>query len=424
MPGVKRPSIAVPPLGRWEPTGQAQGQALAELASAEWFRVVPVGPELGAQAHLARLKRAGPPRPRPIVVDAKLIGPAELMDASYAPRLLCSGRFVEALATAGATGWSVKPARHVTQRAVAGHPVFELSCNVTLGPFVETVFHSYGSTHDDAAPWGRVGAPVSPVTLDASGTKVALVGWTEYVEVESDLPWRGLLVHRRVVEELAARWRAPLELEPVTVRDVRDVPRPPRRSVRPRSRAPVGLASLAPLAKGRSSRVLHLRETASRFEHVVPPSAPRAVIRKALATMGLPVSSPLEPLLRETNGPILFGGSLAFCFVGKRNVPRKTLADALQFDIDDLAREQRRRRFAKGGVDVPDGRFIFARGYGGEVYWTIDASGVVRGYGQSGTGIEYGPEVAFDRWFADQIADLELAWAARGREWAATMLGV
>ncbi len=301
----------------------------------------------------------------------------------------------------------------------AGHSTYELAVRATLGRFVDTAFHAYRRPRADVPRWGRVGAPVAPVTLESS-SHALLVGWTEYVEVDDVLPWRALIIHRRVAEELAKRWRNPLPLEPIVVRAAAAQRRAGRRSAPSIPRVPRlgGAPNIDTLC-------CRLRASAGEFDHLLPPrpTGSSSAVREAMRAIGLPGQSPLVRLLADTNGPILFGGSLAFCPVGKRDVPRKLLAPRKLFDLDDLAREQRHRRFARGGVDVPDGWFIFARGYGGQIYWTMNAEGLVRGYGMSDTGFEYGPEAPFERWLADQVADLELAWTSRGKPWAEAMLG-
>lgn len=413
----------VTPPGRWWHGARASGEAAhispGALPDAEWFRLVPSGPELAAEGHVARSDRSQPPRARRIVVDAKIVPPLDLLDHNFAPLILCSRTLLEALVAAGARGWTARAATHATRRRVAGHPVYELAVRATVGRFVDTAFHAYRRPRADVPRWGRVGAPVSPVTLEASSHSL-LVGWTEYVEVDDVLPWRALIIHRRVAEELVKRWRSPLPLEPIAVRSAPTQ----RRSVRRSSPSIPRLTRLGG-APNIDALCRRLRASAVEFDHLLPPppNGGASAVREAMRTIGLPARSPLVRLLADRSGPILFGGSLAFCPVGKRDVPRKLLARRKLFDLDDLVREQRHRSFARGGVDVPDGWVIFARGYGGQIYWTMNAEGLVRGYGMSDTGLEYGPEAPFERWLADQMADLELAWTCRGKPWADTMLG-
>lgn len=405
------------PTGRWEPALSSErlerwtATMLAE-SDAEWFRLIPVGPELAAESLPARDTRTAPPRPRPIRVDAKIIGPGTLIDANFAPNVLCSLDLARALAAAGASGWRVRPVRHTTRHTVCGHPYYVLSCRATIGPFVDTTFHTFRPPRSVPA-WGRAGSPVGSVTIAAATKRVPLIAWTEYVELDSDMPWRGLILHRSVASKLLARTSSSVHLEPISVLDAtpararrRPPPKRPRRAKGPPVSALIG----------------YLRKTAVAADHVLPPSGGRPTVRRALDAIGLPPSSPLATLLAATNGPLLFGGALAFCPVGHRDIPRARLRSHSHFDQEEIVREQRYRRFTAGGVDIPDGWYIFARGYGGEIYWAIDNEGHVRGYGMSGTGVEYGPDAPFARWLGDQIRDLEPA-SQRRAPGAAVMVG-
>jgi hypothetical protein len=337
----------------------------------DWVRLVPV---LG----LERAMKSAPTRP--LVLDRKCAPSFDLTGGLPGEDLVASERVVRSLERHGASGFRAKLVPHATPNRVHGHIHYVLSSDGVAGRIVD-------GSPTPADPAALRPPPTAPVTFDAttgSGDDLCL---SERLGI-GGIGWRALVVRGSVYLGLVEDLGHPtLGAERVVVHGARPRGERARGVVEGTAEAPDDPRSIAEL-------IALLRQDAPRNHHELPPPSDDAARSGVEALAGFALPRAYAEILRATDGANLFGGELWFfrASPGKRSVAAE------------------RTWTRRPGTQYPykDEWLPIAATSEQEIVWAIDRDGVVRGLGREG--IVYGPDVPFDAWLADQIADLR--WAA------------
>jgi hypothetical protein len=364
----------------------------SEVQPFDWIRLVPIGGPEAARLLIAPAERDAHGRPiaRMPVIDRKLVPPYDLMDANFAPDILCSERLVRALSDLKATGWTAEIVPHATPNRVFGHRVYKLSCEGWTGPIVNTAVKGAAdaATNTVRAPEGAVvGRPIPPVSFDASLWTGHDLCWSPWFGTPPAL-WRALIVRGAVWLALCKciPGRVMAGAERVTMLSIaHPQPRTPGRLLGPGEGPPPAPPTIA-------ESIARIEREAQPYGHTVLGGASDADIRAAFAALSCDPPEELTAVLLRSNGPSIHKGALSFYPVtGKYNIA-----------------EMNHHLASDSNYPPHDGMIAFAEFRDGAIVWAINLKDrLVRGLGREG--ILYGPAAPFASWFADQLADLAYA---------------
>ena len=373
-----------------------------EVGAKEWVRLIPaVGPETATLwVPVPRRDDFGRPLRGELIIDRKLVPRHDLMGEDAEPDLLCSERFVEALESAGATGWKASIVPHVTPARVTGHRLYRLNTDGRTGPFVQTEFQhekAGANSRSDGVEEVHNGVPLPPVSFDAIKGTGHSVCWSPWVGGPR-FCWRALIVRGDVLAALRTR------IPDLTagIEKVSMIGAPPALPVKPGRRT--GPVDPPPVASPLDETLEQLERGMMRYRHELAGGADASTIARDFSELGVPAGGDLRDLLVRWNGGNVFGGALWLYGVSPDGVMLRMHGEAKCLDYP-----------------IREGWVAFGETAGGHIVWTIDRQGTVRGAGCDG--LVYGPDAPFHVWLADQVADLTYAWEHDGEfPWTERML--
>ena len=382
----------------------------AAVQDGDWVRIVPKSFHEFGIVHWERAPDDDldkPPLPLLLTSDRKSVGPA--LFYSQVPNLLCSATVLHVLERMGTKGWSARPLAHASPYPVRGVVLYELELSGFMGPPLPSCFKK---REDDGPPrpYGLAGSPSPPVVLDGRSWTGEPLCYTAWLGTDGRYPYRALTARGDFVRALCEEVSGDPELllQPVTIQDLAENPE--------KINEPGHWEHAAPAwdqpTRWQGSVLQRIRETREQYRHMLPGPPDPAEAARVFREIEQRSGGKLDPMLRELllahNGPSLFDGMLTFFSIGKRS--DKNAVPERRHDVvgDDLLTAHEELP-AIGPLTMPEGWLLFAARYAGEhPIWALTPEGRVRLLLR--TGDVGGPDVPFEAWLEDQVADLEWIW--------------
>lgn len=355
-----------------------------DVSPDDWVRVVPESLEEARVRCKQNRTDEGDLSIRELIVDRKLVPDADVLYPHIGPELVCSERFIETLSGLGVRDVSAMPIENVSAHRGRGRALYRVAIGGQSVPLAPGQL----SLGDD---------PLPPVRFDATRASNELIRRSGPLGRFRN--WAAFFVRGGVVRAFHERHPdAPaLLLQRVDFDGVPAAVAPGSPLSWQRDRDPDPALSLAELWE---------QIQTNRSSHTLPPPVDEDALRHAFATLGISLESPLAELLGLSNAPVLFGGRLAFFPIGDVGAAARR---ALQFEADDLERENSASSLASSGLRPPPDTWLFARSHDGDIFWGIDREHRVFGFGRGSPelgGYRYGSGLPLAAWLADFLADL------------------
>lgn len=348
----------------------------------------------------------GPPPPCRLKVDRKVLAPRDFFQDGA--NLLVSERVLRALSRLSAGRWSARPAPHPSPNPVRGHVTYELELTAGVGAPSPS---SFKGRRKKKPPYGVAGAPSAPVTLDGSSWTGDPLCLTDWVHVDSGFPWRAIVGRGDFIKALLEESESVegLVLQPVSVEGLG----PGRHSSDERSEWEKAAAPWSRPTRWKGSVIDRIRDTADKYEHMLPMPPPEPALRNLVSELerrsGGHVTPELLQLLSKWNGASLFAGMLTFFSIGERTANNAVPERSHSVAADDIITANGRVGDDDWRLTRAPGTLLFAARYASmHAIWGLTAEGRVRLLPQ--TGEVLGPNIPFEAWLEDQVADLEWAW--------------
>jgi hypothetical protein len=384
----------------------------AAVAPDAWVRIVPYAfgafDKLEAASPYVPPSKTAPPQPFVFTVDRKCVAPLSFY--CYTPNIVCSEPVLRALEALGCQGWTAAPVAHGSPHPVRGHALYDLQIPGLIGPPSPASFRKKKKT-----PYGLAGSPIPPVTLVGSSWSGDPLCLTDWLEADTISPYRAIIARGDFIHALseATGGKPAVVLQPVTVQGLKK----PRAGSK---KAPEWTPAPAPWkrpTRWKGSVLDRIRSTAKQYKHTLPGPAGERELRRVFerleGQLGCRFDPLLERLLLSSNGPSLFDGALTFFSIGKRTKANAVPAHDHSVAPDDLVQANDRVSETDWMVTRAPGSVLFAARYAEmHAMWALTAEGRVRLLPQSGDIL--GPDLPFETWLEDQVADLE--WATENPE--------
>ncbi|RYZ08193.1 MAG: hypothetical protein EOO73_09015 [Myxococcales bacterium] len=387
--------------------------AAGQVDAQQWVRIAPYAfsefEVFSRDCHLPS------PPPPPWVTEPP--NPSLKLDYKVVPRhdffgdgagLFCTEVVLRALTRLGVSGWSASPVVHASPHPVRGSRLYGLQLPGRLGAPTSTM-NLIRPAAASNCPVGVPGTPLPPVTFDASAWSGDPVCVSEWLKVDTNNPYRALLARGDFVQALLAEGASDsLLLQPVELVNLPASPLPARPAAVMLQVAPSWPRPTTFTGSAHS----RIAATAPHYRHFLPPPPQPEELRRVATEVeqryGGSLGSELLSFMAATNGAALFAGMLTFFPIGARTEENSNVIPHW-FACDDLAGANERVGPDDWLITRAPGWILFASRYNEmHAMWAINPKGIVRLLHQSGEVL--GPDLPFEAWLEDQVADLEWAW--------------
>lgn len=383
------------------------------VAREQWVRVAPTAfrafDTFDVKLDMQSSKRP-PPWLRPpgnptLTLDYKCLSRDEFF--AKGPGMLCTARVLAAMDTLGLGGWTATEIPHASPNPVRGARLYLADIPGRLGAPLSKM-KVVNRKHAKNPPFGVGGSPIPPVVIDGSVWTGDSLCFSDWLEVDTIFPYRALLARGDFIQALveAGGGEERFLLEPVEVANLPNVAPPSR---------PKGVwsAAVAPWSRptGWNGPVRdRIVATAERYRHFLPKPPDPDELECVLEGLEQRYQGKISPALREfmaaSNGASLFAGMLTFFPIGVRTEENAVPG---RFARDDIVGANERVGPDDWLITRDSGWILFASRYAEmHAMWATNSNGLIRLLHQSGEVL--GPDLPFDAWLEDQVADLEWAW--------------
>lgn len=398
----------------------------ADVKADDWVRIVPYAfgsyDLLDATREHKPPNKKVPPRRFALTVDRKCVAPLDFYCES--PNLACSEAVLRALEKLGCGGWTAHFIPHGSNHAVRGHALYDLELSGTMGAPLQSSFKGRAKK---ATPFGVAGTPSPPVTLDGrvwTGEPLCLGDW---LKADTIIPCRPIIARGDFIHALREETsnEAALILQPVSIEELKKNKAGKQKSER--AKFEPAISPWKHPSRWKGSVLDRIQTTAAEYKHSLPGPADPKRLKKIMDELCEKYACRFDPLLQKlllmSNGPSLFDGLLTFFSIGPRTQSNPVPVHAHSVPPEDIVLANNRVSETDWMITRAPGSILFAARYSEmHAMWALTAEGNVRLLPQ--TGEILGPDIPFESWLEDQVADLEWATQNRGAlgQWEYTWL--